>query len=199
MKRAPGFDRSIGWLITRTVFFVMAMKITSFRTANLNDVAALVQLVNTAYCPEPGSSSWTDESEFFRGTRTNEQSLKKMLIADNSVVLLGLYEDTIVACVHLEKSESCAHIGMLAVNSAFQRKGIGKQMLAQAEAYASSHFNVEKFVLIVISLRNELIDFYLRHGYYKMDRMIDYARLCGGTNDAKIDGLRFAVLEKPAR
>ena len=114
-------------------------------------------------------------------------------------MLLGLHEDVIVACVHLEKSKNHAHIGMLAVNPAFQGAGIGKQMLAQAEAYASSHFNVEKFVLIVISLREELIDFYLRRGYHKTDRMIDYAQLCGETCDAKIDGLKFAVLEKRAR
>jgi ribosomal protein S18 acetylase RimI-like enzyme len=177
----------------------MAMNITSFRTANLKDVAALVQLVNTAYHPESGFGSWTDESGFFFGTRTSEQSLKNMLVADDSVVLLGLHEDVIVACVHLEKSKSHAHIGMLAVNPARQRAGIGKQMLAQAEAYASSHFNVEKFVLIVISLRVELIDFYLRRDYYKTDRTIDYAQLCGDICDAKIDGLKFAVLEKRAR
>lgn len=175
------------------------MKITSFRTANLNDVAALVQLVNTAYHPEPGSGSWTDESGFFLGTRTSEQSLKNLLVADDSVVLLGLHEDAIVACIHLEKSKNHAHIGMLAVNPVCQCAGIGKQMLAQAETYASRHFNVEKFVLIVISLREELIAFYLRRGYKKTNRTIDYAQLCGETCDAKIDGLKFAVLEKRAR
>ena len=72
-------------------------------------------------------------------------------------------------------------------------------MLAKAEAYALSHFNVEKFALIVISLREELIDFYLRRGYEKTNRMIDYAQLCGESCDAKIDGLQFAVLEKRAR
>jgi ribosomal protein S18 acetylase RimI-like enzyme len=175
------------------------MNITSFRTANLNDVAALVQLVNTAYQPESGIGSWTDESRFSLGPRTSEQSLKNLLIEDDSIVLLGVHEDVIVACVHLEKSENHAHIGMLAVNPAFQCAGIGKQMLAQAEVYASSHFNVEKFVLIVISLRDELFDFYLRRGYHKTDRIIDYAQLCRETCDAKIDGLKFAVLEKRAR
>jgi len=172
------------------------MDITSFRTANLNDVTALVQLVNTAYNPEPGLGSWTDESGFFLGTRTSEQALKKLLVENDSVVLLGLHEDVIVACVHLEKSKNQGHIGMLAVNPAFQCAGIGKQMLAQAEAYASSRFNVEKFVLIVISLREELIAFYLRRGYHKTNRTIDYAQLYGETSDAKIDGLEFSVLEK---
>ena len=150
------------------------MDITSFRTANLNDVTALVQLVNRAYQPEPGIGSWTDESGFFHGTRTSEQSLKNLLVANDSIVLLGLHEDVIVACVHLEKSKNQAQIAMLAVNPAFQCAGIGKKMLAQAEAYASSHFNVKKFVLLVISLREELIAFYLRRGYQKTNHTIDY-------------------------
>lgn len=192
-----GFGRSIDYLIIPHGFLANVMDITSFRTANLNDVATLVQLVNTAYHPEPGTTdSWTDESGFFHGTRTSEQSLKNLLVADDSVVLLGLHEDVIVACVHLEKSKNHANIGMLAVNPAFQYAGIGKQMLSQAEAYASSHFNVEKFVLIVISLRVELIAFYLRRGYQKTNRTIDYAQLCEDTSDAKIEKLKFAVLEK---
>jgi len=172
------------------------MNITSFRTANLNDVAALVQLVNSAYHPEPGIGSWTDESRFVLGTRTSEQALGKLLEEDDSVVLLGLHEDAIVACVHVEKSNNHAHIGMLAVKPVLQCAGLGKQMLAQAEAYAGSYFNVEKCVLIVIELRDELIAFYLRRGYHKTGRLIDYAELCGDTCDAKIDGLQFTVLEK---
>ncbi|MGZ8191483.1 MAG: GNAT family N-acetyltransferase [Methylococcaceae bacterium] len=174
------------------------MKITSFRTANLNDVDVLAELVNMAYHPEPGIGSWTDETRFVSGTRTNEQSLINLLAKDDSVVLLGLHEDVILACVHLEKSANQAHIGMLAVNPALQGAGIGKQMLDQAEAYARNHFKVEKFVLIVISLRDELIAFYLRRGYHKTDTTIDYTQLCGETCDAKIDGLKFAVLEKLA-
>ena len=172
------------------------MKITSFRTANLNDVDVLVQLVNKAYHPESDIGGWTNESRFVAGTRTDEPALKNLLVKDDSVVLLGLHEDIILACVHLKKSENQAHIGMLAVNPALQGAGIGKQMLAQAEAYAISHFKVEKFVLLVISLRDELIAFYLRRGYHKTDINIDYALLCGETCDAKIDGLKFAVLEK---
>jgi hypothetical protein len=92
------------------------MNITSFRTANLDDVAVLVQLVNSAYHPEPGIGSWTDESGFFFGTRTSKQSLQNMLVENDSIVLLGLHEDAIIACVHLEKSENHAQLGMLAVN-----------------------------------------------------------------------------------
>lgn len=191
-----GFGRMGLYSAILYCFPVTAMNITSLRIANLNDVKPLVQLVNSAYHPEPGIGSWTDESRFVLGKRTSEQALEKVLLEDNSVVLLGLHEDLIVACVHVEKSANHAHIGMLAVNPALQCAGLGKQMLAQAEAYAGSRFKVDKCVLIVIALRDELIDFYLRRGYHKTGRMIDYAELCGDTCDAKIDGLQFTVLEK---
>lgn len=172
------------------------MNITSFRTANLNDVKFLVQLVNTAYHPEPDIATWTNESRFVLGTRTSEQSLERLLVKDDSVVLLGLHNDLIVASVNVEKAENHAHIGMLAVNPLLQCGGLGKQMLAQAEAYAGRYFKVEKCVLVVIELRDELIAYYLRRGYQKTNRTINYAELCGDTCDAKIDGMQLTVLEK---
>jgi len=172
------------------------MQITAFRTATLNDVAPLTQLVNSAYHPGPDMTTWTNESRFVLGTRTSEQSLEKLLVKDDSVVLLGLHDDLIVASVHVEKSENHAHIGMLAVNPVWQCNGLGKQMLTQAEAYAGRYFNVEKCVLVVIELRDELIAFYQRRGYRKTGRTIDYAALCGDTCDGKIDGMQLIVLEK---
>ncbi|MFA5923198.1 MAG: hypothetical protein WC856_18230 [Methylococcaceae bacterium] len=48
------------------------MSITSFRTADLNDVSALVQLVNMVNHPASGIGSWTDESRFGLGARISE-------------------------------------------------------------------------------------------------------------------------------
>ena len=63
----------------------------------------------------------------------------------------------------------------------------------------AAFFKVARLVLIVISLREELIAFYQKRGYYKTDRTIDYAQLCRETCDEKIHGLKFAVLEKRVR
>ncbi|MGZ8137394.1 MAG: GNAT family N-acetyltransferase [Methylococcaceae bacterium] len=174
------------------------MKIEFFRQANLNDVDVIVRLVNSAYHPAPDTSSWTDESRFVFGSRTSEKSVKNLLGKDDSIVLLGINNSTIMACAHIEKSQHEAHIGMLAVDPACQSAGVGKQMLAQAEVYAKEVFKADKFVLMVISLRDELVDFYRRRGYHITDFTVDYALLCGETCDAKIDGLKLAVLEKSA-
>lgn len=168
----------------------------TFRVAHLGDVAALLTLVNSAYQPISGYGGWTDETRFVQGTRINTTGLEKLLLADNSVVLLGLQGYTIIACVHLEKSLNHTHLGMLAVDPALQAAGIGKQLLAEAEAYAHDHFQAEQMVLIVIELRTELIAFYERRGYQQTDSKIDYALVCGDTCAGKIPGLQLTVMEK---
>jgi len=172
------------------------MKLTAFRTATPADIDLLLNLVNTAYHPAPNSRSWTDEARYVGGTRTEAASLADLLSQTASVVLLGLHEETVLACVHLEQADDGVHIGMLAVNTAWQGLGIGKQMLAQAESYAREQFNATRLVMIVIELRHELIAFYERRGYLKTGETIDYATLCGPSCTAKIAQLQFVVLAK---
>lgn len=172
------------------------MILTAFRTATGNDIGPLVKLVNSAYQPAAGAGGWTDETPYVAGSRTNAESLANLLNKPDSVLLLGLRDGQILASVHLEKTADHVHIGMLAVNPAWQDKGIGKQLLAYAEQYAMAHFQARKLAMIVIALRTDVIAFYQRHGYRLTGETIPYALLCGGTRDAKIDGLAFAVLEK---
>ena len=172
------------------------MTIDTFRLATVNDVEALVALVNNAYHPPINPHSWTDETRFVSGTRTDSQAVSQLLAKDHSVILLGIVDHTLVACVHLEHSANQVQLGMLAVTPTLQNVGLGKQMLEQAEAYAVRYFKPEKIVLIVIALRTELIAFYLRRGYQNTGATIAYATLCGATCDATIAGLEFAVLEK---
>jgi len=40
----------------------LLMKLTAFRTATPADLDLVLNLVNTAYHPEPNSRSWTDEA-----------------------------------------------------------------------------------------------------------------------------------------
>lgn len=100
-----------------------------------------------------------------------------------------------MACVHVEKDGSDGHIGMLAVSPILQGVGAGKLMLAHAERYASANFSSEKFIMVVVSSRSELISFYLRRGYQKTDTVMDYP-LSAGVGIPKHAGLKIEVLEK---
>jgi len=54
---------------------------------------------------------------------------------------------------------------VFAVNPALQGCGIGKALLQAAEFAAQKTWSVNRFVMVVISCRHELIAFYERRGY----------------------------------
>lgn len=171
------------------------MSIDTFRTASKSDADAIAQLVNKAYRPESGVSGWTHESHLVSGGRTSVGQIEAMVSKPDSIILVGLKGSEIVACVHVEKDGSNSHIGMLAVSPALQGVGAGKQMLAHAERYASEDFSSEKFIMVVVSARSELISFYLRRGYQKTGTVMDYP-LSMGAGIPKHAGLTIELLEK---
>jgi GNAT superfamily N-acetyltransferase len=167
----------------------------TFRTANKFDAEAIAQLVNKAYRPETATAGWTHESDFVFGNRTSVIQVEEILSKPDSVILVGLKDSEIVACVHVEKDGIYSQIGMLAVNPKLQGAGNGKQLLAHAERYANENFGSEKFIMIVVSLRIELIAFYLRRGYQKTGTVWDYP-LFAGVGIPKYPNLKIEVLEK---
>lgn len=138
------------------------MGIDSFRTANKTDAEAIAKLVNKSYRPELGSHGWTHESDLVSGDRTNARQVADAMSKEGSAILLGLRGSEVVACVHVEKDSGNCHIGMLAVMPDLQGVGIGKEMLVKAESYAIANFGSEKFIMLVVSSRSELISFYLK-------------------------------------
>jgi len=166
----------------------------TFRTANKSDAKAIALLVNKAYRPETGTSGWTHESDLVSGNRASVGQVEEAISKPDSVILVGLNGSEIVACVHVEKDGSCCHIGMLAVNPKLQGLGAGKQMLAHAERYANENFCSEKFIMVVVSSRSELIAFYLRRGYQKTGTVQDYPR-SAGVGTPKFSDIKTEVFE----
>ncbi|MFY9260166.1 MAG: GNAT family N-acetyltransferase [Gallionella sp.] len=173
----------------------LLMKMDTFRTANKADAEAIAQLVNNAYRPETGRAGWTHESDLVSGNRTSGDQVAEVMSKPDSVVLVGLKGSEIVACVHVEKDGNYSHIGMLAVHPKLQGAGAGKQLLAHAERYAKEHFDAEKFILVVVSSRSELISFYLRRGYQRTGVVQDYP-LSAGVGTPKSSNLKTEVLKK---
>ena len=113
----------------------------------------------------------------------------------DSIILVGLKDSEIVACVHIEKDSGNSYIGMLAVSPILQGAGMGKKILALAERYASENYGSEKFIMVVLSSRSELISFYLRRGYQQTGAVMDYP-LSAGAGTPKHPDLKIEVLEK---
>lgn len=171
------------------------MSIDIFRAANKLDAEVITKLVNKAYRPESGASGWTHESDLVSGSRANVDQVVDIISKPDSIIFLGIKGSEIVACIHIEKDGSNSYIGMFAVNPTLQGAGVGKQMLAYAECYASENFSSDKFIMVVVSSRSELIAFYQRRGYQKTGSIMDYP-LSVGAGIPKNTGLKIEILEK---
>ncbi|UDM17161.1 GNAT family N-acetyltransferase [Vogesella sp. XCS3] len=164
-------------------------------TATAADLPALSQLVNLAYRPGEGQAGWTHESALIRGARTSEAQLAAVLAAPGQV-LLGWQAGQLVACVHIEPADSYGYIGMLAVDPACQAGGIGKAMLAHAEATLASHYRLLRARMSVLAGRPELRAYYLRRGYQPTGERQPYP-LGAGVGLPLDAALDLEMLEKP--
>ena len=82
---------------------------------------------------------------------------------------------------------------MLTVSPELQNSGIGKKLLQKAEEHALS-LNLPKIAMTVISIREELIVWYNRHGF--MDTGVREPFPLNGTDAVISEPLEFIVLEK---
>lgn len=130
------------------------------------DIERLVKLVNSAYRGEEAKKGWTHEADLISGTvRIDEQSLHEIITKENAAILKCTENNMLVGCVYLEKRNEDLYLGMLSVAPDLQGAGIGKQLLQAAEAYARE-IDCTAISMNVISVRNELIQWYRKYGYW---------------------------------
>ncbi len=133
--------------------------------ATLQDVPQLEALINSAYRGDSSKKGWTTEADLLDGIRTDADSLKEMISRRNTFILQSFSESNLLqGCVYLEKRQNKMYLGMLTVSPTLQSKGIGKQLLFEAEKYAQSQ-GCPIIEMTVISIRTELIEWYKKHGY----------------------------------
>lgn len=125
----------------------------TLRHATPSDVEAIVSLVNRAFAVE----------HFFKsGDRTDEAQIREMLA--HGPFLLLTEGKTPVACVYVKLNGERVYIGMLAVDPAKQKLGIGSRMMRESEAYGRNAGC--KFADIrVVNVRPELPLIYHKLGY----------------------------------
>jgi len=135
--------------------------------AKQSDIPALVKLINGAYRGEGSKKGWTTEADLLDGTRTDEANISDLLSDPNAVILKCVNDESkIIACVYLQKQESRLYLGMLTVSPELQGAGVGKRLLAAADEHAIKN-SCHSVFMTVISVRQELIGWYERHGYKK--------------------------------
>jgi len=163
--------------------------------ATVADIAAIKDLLNNAYRGEASKQGWTTEADLISGdTRTDEAMLQQVIEQSGSVFLI--YKDEqqkITGCVNLQEHDEKLYLGMFSVSPQLQGGGIGKKILQAAEEYAC---NLEKkaIYMSVISLRTELINWYMRHGYADTGERKPFVE--DGLTGKHLKPLEFMILEK---
>jgi ribosomal protein S18 acetylase RimI-like enzyme len=132
--------------------------------ATLEDISALEQLINSAYRGETSKQGWTTEANLLEGKRITVDELTELIKNKENIILKYTNNKQIIGSVLLVNKGNKLYLGMLTVSPELQNSGIGKQLLQEAEVHALA-LGLPIIVMTVISIREELIAWYKRHGY----------------------------------
>ena len=124
------------------------------RVAIEADVGSIVRVINDAFR--------VAESFFVDRDRTDAAKICAMMKTGKFLVS----EDggAVTACVYVELRGEGAYFGLLAVDPAVQKKGVGRAMIAAVEDYARDA-GCRFMDMRIVNLRAELPPFYQRLGY----------------------------------
>jgi ribosomal protein S18 acetylase RimI-like enzyme len=172
-----------------------------FRLATEADVLAVVALVESAYRGEASRAGWTTEADLLDGPRTDAEAVRSVLSDSASCVLLAEDGDgrLLGSVVITDEGESAAavHVGMFAVRPTAQGRGIGRALLAQAEALGGGRFHRPLARMSVLAPRTELIEWYERRGYRRTGDRVPFHYDNPRLGLPRRDDLVFEILQKP--
>jgi GNAT superfamily N-acetyltransferase len=123
------------------------------RRAESADAENIASLVNIAFRPE---------RFFIDGDRTNPEKVRALL--PKGKFLLSEEGSSLIGCVYAELRGERGYFGLLAVDPARQRAGIGARLIEAAEDYCRSA-GCRFMDLTMVNLRKELPEYYRRRGY----------------------------------
>ncbi len=123
------------------------------RAAQLDDAENIARLVNAAFRPE---------RFFIAADRTNPEKVRDLLQKGKFVV--AEEDGALAGCVYMEVRGERGYFGLLAVDPALQRSGVGSRLVAIAEDECRSA-GCRVMDLTIVNLRTELPAFYQRLGY----------------------------------
>lgn len=126
----------------------------TFRTAGEADIPAIVDLVNLAY---------RVEDFFINGNRTHEGEVREYM-GEGIFLLAEDASGTVCGSIEVSVRGERGYFGMLSVHPSAQGSGLGRELIARAEAHAITH-GCRAMDITYVNLRQELPAFYHRFGY----------------------------------
>lgn len=130
----------------------------TIRTAARRDADDLARLINVAFVVEA----------FFKiGDRTSPGEIVELMDAGGEFLVLDSAEEgsgTPAGCVYLKCAGDRAYFGMLSVDPARQRQGVGRRLIDAVEARARGR-GCRFMDIHIVNLRKELPPYYRGLGY----------------------------------
>lgn len=162
--------------------------------AGIADREQLLSLVNSSYRGESSRRGWTTEADLIAGeVRIDAAALNEVFELKGSVVMVYREAETLVGCVNLQHKGDYLYLGMFSVIPEKQNAGIGRKLLnAAVELARQWHLGAIK--MSVISVRSELIAWYMRNGYADTGERIPFQE--DGMSGKHLRQLEFMVLRK---
>ena len=126
------------------------------RIAQITDVDAIARLINAAFIVEQVA---------FDGDRIDAQGVGELL--DKGAFLLGEDAAGLAGCVYVEVRGARSYLGLLSVDPARQRAGLGRWLVAAAEDYSRKAGCCAMDLRIISPRAESLLPFYKHLGYTK--------------------------------
>lgn len=138
----------------------------TIRTAARDDLPRLHPVIERAYRGDAARGGWTHEADLLSGTRTDIATLAVIVDDPRQRLLIAEQDGAPIGCVQVtDQGDGLCYLGLLCVDPTLQAAGLGKQLLAAAEATARETFGATAMEMTVIDVRAELIAYYERRGY----------------------------------
>ena len=168
------------------------------RRATLDDVPAVVALVQSAYRGEVSRVGWTTEADLLDGQRTDAEDVRSVIERADSIVLLGERADDglLVACANVAIEDGAGYFGMFAVRPELQGSGVGSRILTESERIVRDDWHLAALRMTVIDVRAELIAYYERRGYVRTGERKPFPYGDDRFGIPRRPDLQFVVLEK---
>lgn len=167
------------------------------RDAVPSDIPGLHRLIEGAYRGETSRAGWTTEADLLEGQRTDPQELADILADPGQALLTGWRHDTLVASVLIaQRAECLGYFGMLSVDPELQSAGLGRRMVAAAEAALADRFGARRIRIQVFPQRDTLIAWYGRLGYVATGETLPFPYDEPRLGLPLRDDLHFVVMEK---
>ncbi|QMW23340.1 GNAT family N-acetyltransferase [Sandaracinobacteroides saxicola] len=169
------------------------------RPATPADLPALDALIHRAYRGDSARQGWTHEADLLDGQRTDPETLAAALATPTETILLADTAGHLQGCVQVsDKGNGLAYLGLLTVDPTHQAAGLGRTLIAAAEAHARG-LGATAMEMTVIAQRSDLIAYYQRRGYALTGETRPFPHHDPRFGLPRTPDLAFVVLSRPLR